>query len=69
METVLLSMIGFALVMLALGIGVILGRRPLRGSCGGVGGQCACGATSADECYESSAVRLDPTLGSPRETR
>jgi hypothetical protein len=67
METVLLSMVGFALVLLALGIGVMFGRRPLRGSCGGIGGQCACGATSADECNESPAGHLDSVLGSPRE--
>ena len=69
METVLLSMVGFALVMLAMGIGVMLGRRPLRGSCGGIGGQCACGATSADECNDPSAVHLNVALGSPREAR
>ena len=67
METVLLSMVGFALVLLALGIGVMFGQRPLRGSCGGIGGQCACGATSADECNQSPPPHLDAVLGSPRE--
>jgi len=70
METVLLSMVGFALVLLALGIGVLFGRRPLRGSCGGVGGQCACGATSADDCrQDSSAVHFEAAQGAPWETR
>ena len=61
METVLLSMVGFAVVLLALGIGVVFGRRPLRGSCGSVGGQCDCGAADGDECrQEPSAARGAP---------
>jgi len=69
METVLFSMVGFALVLLALGIGVLFGRRPLRGSCGGIGGQCDCGATSADDCrQEPTAVRLEASRGTPWET-
>jgi len=35
METVLLSMVGFAVVLLALGVRVVFGRRPSRGSGGG----------------------------------
>jgi hypothetical protein len=70
METVLLSIVGFALVLLAMGIGVLFGRRPLRGSCGGVGGQCDCGATSTDDCrQESSSANFEAALGEPRETR
>lgn len=70
METVLLSIVGFALVLLALGIGVLFGRRPLRGSCGGVGGHCACGATSTDDCHQgSSAVHFEAARGAPWETR
>jgi hypothetical protein len=61
METVLLSMVGFAVVLLALGIGVVFGRRPLRGSCGAVGGQCDCGGGGDDECrQEPSAARGAP---------
>jgi len=32
----------FAVAMLALGFGLLAGRRPLRGSCGGAGGGCLC---------------------------
>ena len=69
METVLLSMVGFALALMALGIGVLFGRRPLRGSCGGIGGRCACDAAEADDCLgEPSAVRLEAARGPSRET-
>lgn len=33
--TVAASVVAFALAMLALGLGVLAGRRPLTGSCGG----------------------------------
>jgi hypothetical protein len=37
------SVVAFALVMLALGIGVLAGRRPLAGSCGRATGEgCTC---------------------------
>ena len=39
----------FAVALLALGLGTMFGRRPLRGSCGGVG-HCSCGATSEADC-------------------
>ncbi len=41
MTTVLFSLAIFALAVLGLGIGVLLGRCPLRGSCGGAS-QCLC---------------------------
>ncbi len=54
-------MVGFAVVLLAMGIRVVFGRRPLRGSCGGVAGQCDCGDAGVDECHhQSSAARGAP---------
>ena len=49
MTVFLATVIVFAVALLALGLGTILGRPPLRGSCGGMG-QCACGATSEGDC-------------------
>lgn len=49
MTTLIATVAAFALVMLALGLGVLFGRRPLQGSCGGVG-RCSCGATSEADC-------------------
>ena len=42
MEIFALSFVAFALAALGLGLGVLLGRRPIEGSCGGVatGGGC-----------------------------
>jgi hypothetical protein len=52
-ETFLASLIAFLAVAMAMGVGVLFGRRSLRGSCGGVGsGQCACGATPGEECRD-----------------
>ncbi|MEX0957179.1 MAG: hypothetical protein WDZ83_18445 [Rhizobiaceae bacterium] len=52
METILLSLAVLALSILGLSLGVIMGREPIRGSCGGVacikGAQCAsCGQREA----------------------
>ena len=37
MTTVFLAFILLALVILAMSVGVLLGRKPIKGSCGGVG--------------------------------
>lgn len=37
MQTVLISMVVIGGLMAAMAIGVIMGRKPLKGSCGGVG--------------------------------
>ena len=42
METVLLTLGLMALAMGVMAVGVIFGRKPLKGSCGGTGGSCAC---------------------------
>lgn len=50
LETLVATVAVFALAMLALGVGRLTGRPPLRGSCGGAGGQCACGAAPGKAC-------------------
>ena len=41
LTTLMLSFLVIVLAILAMGIGVIAGREPIRGSCGGVnGGRC-----------------------------
>lgn len=43
MTTVLLLTLGItAIVMSGMAVGVVFGRKELKGSCGGVGGDCAC---------------------------
>jgi len=50
--TVLLSFLIFALAIAAMGVGVIAGRKPIKGSCGGVSGS-GCELCSG-ECRESA---------------
>jgi hypothetical protein len=40
----------FALAMLGMGLGVMLGRKPLKGSCGGTGGGCPCSPAQRARC-------------------
>ncbi|MDX1589965.1 MAG: (Na+)-NQR maturation NqrM [Oleiphilaceae bacterium] len=58
MSTFLLAL-GLVMVLIAaMSIGVLFGRKPISGSCGGLnnrngGGSCElCGASSADQCKE-----------------
>ncbi|OMH33700.1 (Na+)-NQR maturation NqrM [Motiliproteus sp. MSK22-1] len=37
METVILAVVVLAIFILAMSVGVIMGRKPIKGSCGGVG--------------------------------
>lgn len=42
---VLIAMVAFMLFFLAMGVGVMFNRGPIKGSCGGIGGascQCSC---------------------------
>ncbi len=53
-----------ALMMLGMGVGVLFADKELKGSCGGVGGSCACeeagkpGACKTDESLEAAPVRV-----------
>lgn len=40
--TLILTIALVGLLMLGMAVGVIFARKPLRGSCGGVGGSCPC---------------------------
>jgi len=42
METYLTTVGFFAVLMLMMAVGVIFSNKPLKGSCGGVGGNCPC---------------------------
>ena len=37
MQTFLIALVGFLTVMTIMSVGVLLGRKPITGSCGGVG--------------------------------
>ncbi len=47
--TIVLSFVIMLAVIAAMSIGVISGRKPIKGSCGGVGGG-RCELCSGDEC-------------------
>lgn len=67
MGPILLTVIAIAIIMLVMAVGVLLGRRPLRGSCGGAEGivgpdgevivcsNCGCGLAEMREDGETSA--------------
>ena len=50
METFLATFLFFGAVMGAMAIGVIVHGRRLKGSCGGVGGDCPCDEAAQQEC-------------------
>ncbi len=63
MTTVLLSLVAIAVAIAAMSIGVMLGRPPISGSCGGVGGRCAaCSGT----CPSKRTGAEPSTSGSTR---
>ncbi len=61
METFAFSIVLFALAMLAMASGVILGGRRLRGSCGGPGGEaCACSLAERMACIRRGRQGASP---------
>ncbi len=51
MATMILTAVAFGLIAAAMGIGLILGGSPLKGSCGGKGGpECICDAFEQAKC-------------------
>ena len=62
MTTLLVTVLFFGLALLAMSIGVIFGREPIRGSCGGVAGRCAlCSGTNCRKRGASGAPSHEET--------
>jgi hypothetical protein len=65
METYLVTIGFFAMLMLMMAVGVIFSNKPLKGSCGGVGTECAClEAGTPDACktnLEGEGEGSDPS--------
>ncbi len=63
METVLLTLGLMGGLMGLMAVGVMLGRKPLKGSCGGTGGACACAeARKSGACKKQQAQRAADEL-------
>ena len=50
MQTILATVLVFALAMTARAVGVIFSNRQLQGSCGGTGRDCSCDETTRADC-------------------
>ena len=61
MKLFLITLLVFGLVLLAMSVGVILGHRCIKGSCGGLGNCEACREGSAD-----SETKAGRTVESPQ---
>jgi hypothetical protein len=49
-ETFFATFLLFSAVMAAMAVGVVVHGRRLKGSCGGVGGECPCDEAAQNEC-------------------
>lgn len=58
-STILVAMAAFLLFSLALGLSVFFGRKPIKGSCGGLSAEaCAfCSPTEKEECKKKHEQR------------
>jgi len=52
MSVVLGTLVVFGLVIAAMSIGVVMGRAPLKGSCGGPNAECPCSESEKRACEE-----------------
>lgn len=50
METFLVTFLIFATAMILMALGVMFSGRALKGSCGGIGSDCACDDEKQKEC-------------------
>ena len=50
MQTILATIVLFALAMAAMAVGVIFSNRRLHGSCGGTGRDCTCDPETREDC-------------------
>ncbi|MDH4017171.1 MAG: hypothetical protein OEV20_07525 [Actinomycetota bacterium] len=63
MQTILAAIAVFAIVMLAMAVGVIFSNRRLRGSCGGTGRDCTCDDTTRKDCELKKAAEAAGEAG------
>ncbi len=56
MTTILLTIGLFGAIMLGMAIGVIVSGKTLKGSCGGVGGDCDCTPSERESCETEAAA-------------
>ncbi len=59
MTAFLISILVFAMALLAMSVGVLFGREPIRGSCGGVMGRCAL-CSGSGSCKKKGAAAATP---------
>lgn len=50
MQTILVTIVFFGIVVTAMAVGVIFSGKALRGSCGGTGTNCECSETKQRAC-------------------
>ncbi|SUO94544.1 (Na+)-NQR maturation NqrM [Suttonella ornithocola] len=70
MTTFLIIFVIFALVIVAMAVGVIFGRKPISGSCGGLGAvgvERACGCT--DVCKNSVEAKAEAVEPQTKEDK
>ena len=60
MVTILVTIGAFGVLMAAMAIGVMAGRKPLQGSCGGTGGACACSSAEQALCALPTDAAMTP---------
>ena len=63
MTTLILTILGMAVIMIGMAIGVMMGRKPISGSCGGIG---ALGIDQSCEICGGDPNRCEVETG-PRE--
>ena len=54
-ESLVATLVVFGVVVLAMAIGPLFGRAPLRGSCGGPGAACPCSDAERRRCERRAA--------------
>ena len=63
MTLVLVTAGAFGVLMGMMGIGVMLGRKPLQGSCGGQDSDCSCTASEKEACGQTGGRKLPSAPG------